>query len=272
VFKKLMTAEEDILRSFLSAALALDASELSELSVHDPHVSADAPDAKLGILDVRVRTAHGTMIDIEVQMAPSSGLVERVIFYLCSLLTRQIRRGGDYRRLHRAVSIVITGFALTAEPSFANYYSLRNDRTSGRLSDIIQVCVLELPKVGPTDTGALSDWMRFLSSQDEAELEALAARDGGIGKAVDMLKYMSREESLQVLEQSYEKYEWDMANRMDDARAEGLAKGLAEGEARGEYEGTLRVARAALAKGMATDLVREITGLDAEAIRRLREN
>jgi 3-oxoacyl-(acyl-carrier-protein) synthase len=83
-----------------------------------------------------------------------------------------------------------------------------------------------------------------------------------------MLKYLSKEETLHFLEMSHEKYEWDVASRMADAREDGFV----EGEARGDYEGTLRVARAALSEGAPIDFIKRITGLDAEAIKHLQEN
>jgi predicted transposase/invertase (TIGR01784 family) len=260
VFKTLMTQGDDILKSFLAAALDLDADELSALSVYDPHISTGYKDAKMGVLDVRAKTTSGVEIDIEIQLVNSSGLIERIVFYLCSLFVRQIKRGENYARLNRTISIIITGFHLTCEDTFANYYTLRNDVTSTQLSDIIQICTLELPKLKETDTGVLSDWMRFLTVNDESEFEAFAAKDAGIRKAVEMLKYLSEEETLQFLEMSHEKYEWDMANRMADARDEGAA------------EGTLQVARAALLKGLDIGIIRDITGLDAEAIGKLQEN
>ncbi|MDR1358355.1 MAG: Rpn family recombination-promoting nuclease/putative transposase [Coriobacteriales bacterium] len=135
---------------------------------------------------------------------------------------------------------------------------------------------LELPKLKETDTGALSDWMRFLSFDDEAELDALATKDAGIGKAVKMLKYMSKDETLQFLEMSHQKYEWDVVSMRSEAFREGEVCGRVGGKERGEvygrYEGTLQVARASPAKGLPIDLVDRITGLDAEAIRRLQEN
>jgi predicted transposase YdaD len=99
-----------------------------------------------------------------------------------------------------------------------------------------------------------------------------------------MLEYMSKEESLYILEQSREKYEWDVANRIQSARdegrsegrsegiAEGRSEGIAEGEMRGERESALRVAGAALSRGMDISLITDITGLDADTIRRLKEN
>jgi predicted transposase YdaD len=91
-----------------------------------------------------------------------------------------------------------------------------------------------------------------------------------------MLEYMSKEESLYILEQSREKYEWDVANRIQSARDEGIAEGrsegIAEGEMRGERESALRVAGAALSEGASIDFIKRITGLDADTIRRLQEN
>jgi predicted transposase YdaD len=92
-----------------------------------------------------------------------------------------------------------------------------------------------------------------------------------------MLKYMSKEESLQILEQQREKYEWDEYSRLKGARREGFAEGIAEGRssglaegiAEGERENALRTARAALAKGLSVDLVSDITGLDAATIMQL---
>jgi hypothetical protein len=72
--------------------------------------------------------------------------------------------------------IIIMGFRFTEEEHFANRYTLRNDETFTQFSDIIQVCTLELPKLKETDTGVLSDWMRFLAFEDEDELEVLPKR------------------------------------------------------------------------------------------------
>jgi predicted transposase/invertase (TIGR01784 family) len=256
VFKALVTQGDGILKSFLSAALDLDADELSTLSICDPHVSTGRKGTKMGVLDVKAKTASGIEIDIEVQLVNSPGLIERIAFYLCSLFANQLRRGDDYARLNRAIAIIITGFHLTGEDSFANYYTLRNDATSSQFSDIIQVCTLELPKLKETDTGALSDWMRFLTFRDEDELDVLATKNAGIKKAVEMLKYLSEEETLHFLEMSHEKYLYDVAA----TRREALA------------EGTLQVARAALLKGLDISTIHDITGLSVDAIKKLEEN
>jgi hypothetical protein len=42
--------------------------------------------------------------------------------------------------------------------------------------------------------------------------------------------------------------------------------------ARGHHEGTLQIVRAALLEGASVDFIKRITGLDAEAIKKLQEN
>jgi predicted transposase YdaD len=100
----------------------------------------------------------------------------------------------------------------------------------------------------------------------------LATKDVQIGKAIEMLKYLSEDETLRAIEDSRGKFEMDMANRMADARMKGRSEGFAEGEARGRYEESLQVARAALAEGAAIEFVERITGLDAATIQRLQDN
>jgi predicted transposase/invertase (TIGR01784 family) len=267
-----MTREEEALKGFLAAALRLGKDELSSLSIEDPHIHGKGKDAKWGILDVRVKTAQGIQIDVEIQLAYTVGLTERIVFYLCSLFSQQLRRGDEHTKLNRTISVIITGFRLTEEKHFANYYTLRNDVTSHRLSDIIQICTLELPKLKADDTGTLSDWMRFFTFHDECELDMLATKDVRIRKAIEMLKYLSEDETLRAIEDSRGKFEMDMANKMAGARREGLAEGRSKGLAEGRRDESIKVARAALAKGLPLDTVADITGLDAATVRRLQKN
>jgi predicted transposase/invertase (TIGR01784 family) len=125
VFRRLMTQGDDVLKSFLAVALDLGEDELSELSIHDPHISAGFEDAKTVVLDVRAQTTSGTEIDVELQLVNVPGLIGRVVFYLCTLFSNQLRRGEDYDSLARAVCIIITGFRFTEEEHFANRYSWR---------------------------------------------------------------------------------------------------------------------------------------------------
>ena len=56
-----------------------------------------------------------------------------------------------------------------------------------------------------------------------------------------------------------------------EGEAEGLAKGLVEGRAKGRAEGIVEVAKKMLDKGMAADLVAEMTGLPLDKVSHLKQ-
>lgn len=57
----------------------------------------------------------------------------------------------------------------------------------------------------------------------------------------------------------------------EKGRAEGIKEGMKEGIKEGEVKKTLETARAALKKGLSEDVVIEITGLDREDVRKLKD-
>jgi hypothetical protein len=48
----------EIIRAFLIAALDIPAKEYGDLQIIDPHLERDAPEDKLGILDVRIQLTN----------------------------------------------------------------------------------------------------------------------------------------------------------------------------------------------------------------------
>jgi predicted transposase/invertase (TIGR01784 family) len=68
IFKLIFGDERniDILQNFLQAVLDLDASEYSKIAVVDPHLKREAEEDKLGVLDVKIHTTSGNVIDVEI--------------------------------------------------------------------------------------------------------------------------------------------------------------------------------------------------------------
>ena len=70
----------DILTSFLQAALDLPAEDYEEVTLVAPHLAREHPGDKLGVLDVKVRTRTGKLIDVEIQVCDQAQMRERIIF------------------------------------------------------------------------------------------------------------------------------------------------------------------------------------------------
>ncbi|MDR1854915.1 MAG: Rpn family recombination-promoting nuclease/putative transposase, partial [Azoarcus sp.] len=87
VFKMLFGSERstDILTAFLKAILPLPGDEYAEVTILNPISLSDFPDDKTCILDVKVRTAKGRIIDVEIQVANEADLRERIVYYLAKM-------------------------------------------------------------------------------------------------------------------------------------------------------------------------------------------
>ncbi|GHU05542.1 hypothetical protein FACS1894158_08670 [Betaproteobacteria bacterium] len=247
----------------LKSILDLPEEDYQEVTIVDPHLKGEVPDDKQGILDVKVKTPGGKLIDIEIQIVEHPQMRERVVFYLARMVTEQISRGEDYQEIKRSISILITDYVQIPEnKDYRNCYRLHDRKTGSEFTDLLEVNTLELPKLPLEEDGsALWDWLGFLKARKEEELMRLAEKDPQLKKAVTRLVALSADEQTRLLAESREKLQRDIAAREYAAREEGREEGMNKAQ--------LAIARKALAEGLPLETVTAITGLSPEALRTL---
>ncbi|MCL2875661.1 MAG: Rpn family recombination-promoting nuclease/putative transposase [Betaproteobacteria bacterium] len=280
--------------SLLRAILDLPPEDYAEVSIDNPFLAREHPGDKLGILDIKVRTPTGKVIDIEIQLCNHGAIRERVVFYLARMVTGQVGASDGYWKIKRSICIFILDFNLVPEGAiFHNQYSLR-DHAGAQFTDLMEVVTLELPKLpGKPDGTALWDWMRFVGARDKEVLEMLAEKNPEVKEAVDKLQDLNADKQARLEAESREKLRRDIAHYKLDAmnqglaegRAKGLTEGLAKGQAEGRAEGRAEgkaegkaegwteashtIARNALRRNMPAEEVMALTGLSKEEIQSL---
>ena len=284
VFKRLMS-DKRLLVSFLQSALDLPPEDYAEVRIVDPHLPGERPEDKLGILDVKVTTAQGRIIDIEIQLNPLPEMRERVIFYLSGMVREQVRSGENYREIRQVICILITAYEEIRDSlRYHNRYWLYDPDSGSLFSKVLEVHTLELPKLPEHGDGTkLCAWLRFVRATKEEEFDMLAQRDADIGMAVVKLKELSQDERLRELAISREKLQWDIASRERGAerrgletglkrgRKEGWEKGREEGWGKGQSETQRVIARNLLKLGIPLVEIVQATGLSETEIQRLRD-
>jgi predicted transposase/invertase (TIGR01784 family) len=81
-------SSKNILTDFLKAVLpGLGQEEFEELTIEDPQLKREFGGDKLEILDVKVRTAGGKSIDIEIQISDMPEMRSRISYYLSNMIT-----------------------------------------------------------------------------------------------------------------------------------------------------------------------------------------
>jgi predicted transposase/invertase (TIGR01784 family) len=192
----------NILRAFLLAALALPEEEFDHLVIVDPHLKREFENDKMSILDVKIHTSSGMVINVELQVVITQDLRERMAFSTAKLLAGQLKRGDDYHRAERVISIVICvgGVLLPEEEGYYNSYSLRNARSGAELTDLLGIRVLEVQKLPPDpDGGSLFDWGRFFKAKTAEELAMAGERDPAIREATAVVMELNEDERARML-------------------------------------------------------------------------
>ena len=280
VFKLLFGDERhiELLEYFLKAVLPLLDDDLAGISLIPPTLTTESPDDKLGILDVHACTRSGRLLDVEIQLASSATLPRRILFYAARMITGQLGEGDPYEEIKPVVLILITGFKLLGSkrsPHYHHCYRLYDPVTRTEFTDYLEVNTLELPKLPRAPDGTkLWDWLRFMETQDEEELDMLAEKNPEVCKAVRRLKELSADEEARALFEASDKARRDQLSREFSARVEGerrgLEKGRKEGLEKGRKEERLALARNLLKMGFQIERIVEATGLSVDEIQSLR--
>ena len=119
VFKRLFTENISLLSDFLHAVLGLQPEECRNIQILDPHLGPESIDEKRSVLDIKIHTRAGSVIDIEVQVQEQDFIWQRVQYYCARLLAEQGKRGKEYEELPKVVSILIADFSMMKEDNIA---------------------------------------------------------------------------------------------------------------------------------------------------------
>jgi len=257
------TLVTDLLRAVLPD---LPTADWTQVRLVDPQMPADRDQGKTTVLDVKVTTATGKTIDIEIQLLATPGIRERIAFYTADLLVDSINRGQDYTDLRQVVTVVISGTTLV--PEEPGYYHTVDLRTANHhlFTDVLSIRILEMPRVPPTDDGTDAwNWMRFLAASTEEEMDMAATDNPAIADAADQVRHYNADATTRHQLLAREKFLRDQLTRERVARREGIEQGLEQGVAQAQHTNALR----ALRLGLPVDQVAAITGLTPAEITEL---
>jgi predicted transposase/invertase (TIGR01784 family) len=234
----------DLTKALLQAVLDLPKEEYGHLSFPNTHLLRRWRNDKLGILDVRIHTTSGNIINVEIQARKKADFRSRIIYYIARLIEEQAGWGQSFDKIKRVISIIIMDFDLVTENSdYHNRFFLYDPDTKTRFSDIIELHTLELGKMSRNPDGSrLWDWLEFIKAEDEEEREMLAERNMELGRAAAEIKRMglyrnirARLLSIQMAKiDAYLEKKYEREEGRAEGRVEGRTEGRAEGEARAE--------------------------------------
>ena len=273
--------------------------EISDVRVINNELLQAHLNAKSPRLDVHVTFNDGEAAALEMQISKTSDdLKNRAAYYAAMLHSGQSVRGEKYMEIKRAYQIFFLNCILFPESGkLPRRYGYREEKEHDLLTETIEIILYELPKLeqkvydylaGKTGTETLSadeKWCIFMKYRYDKMakplIEELCRKEEGI---------MSAEKSLTKVSWNYKRYirnmaktkarmEWEARQAMTEEELEQerieMSRTLEDGfkeylKREGREEKSFEIARNLLDKGSMPEFVHEITGLDLETIRKMR--
>ena len=138
-------------------------------------------------------------------------------------------------------------------------YHLTEDIKGHRLTDVLEVHFLELPKLFEEGISirvddAIVQWMLFIDGSSREVMEMLAEKNEDIWSAYSLLKIISNDEEARMVYEAREAELMDQRTRIRSAEEMGVKKG--------EEIGIKKIIQALLARGMTVEDVVSIAGMD----------
>lgn len=191
-------------------------------------------------------------------------MAERTIFYWSKMYTGQMKPGDPYDKLKKCVTINIVDFKCTPLKKLYSSYNITEDKTGYRLTDILEVHFLEIPKLFDEDidrdeNDPIVQWMEFLDGKSKGEMEMLAEKNKDIKKAYDLLQIISKDEKARMLYEARQAEISDQLTRIKSA------------EEKGANEKALRVAEKMLKRGNSIEDIVDMTELPKEKVVELKK-
>ena len=259
---------KDLLIALLSAVLGIPEEEFEGIKIINNELLKQFKEDKKGILDVRIITKLGKQIDVEIQILPTDYMAERTIFYWSKMYTSQISPGDPYDLLKKCVTINIVDFECTPLKQLYSSYHLTEDKTGYRLTDILEVYFLEIPKLFDVDikrdeNDPIVQWMQFLDGKSKGVMEMLAEKNKDIKKAYDLLQIISKDKKARMLYESQQAYISDQLTRIKSAEEKGIEKG--------STEKAIETAINFLKLGINEEIIAKGTGVSIKEIKELKK-
>jgi predicted transposase/invertase (TIGR01784 family) len=240
-----------LLKSFLKLP-----EEEFDISFMDTSLKPEYEEDKAGIVDVKLNTKSGYILDVEIQVNPFHQLGKRISFYKSKLITEQIGEGERYDVIRRVICVCILDYTLfPGTKEYLNRFKFYNPENGLCFEEMPEeIYTIELPKVPEESDGSTAwDWMKFLKGKEKGDFEMIAERNREVRAAVNTLYRISEDPAVRAQIEYREKARRDHATMMHAAVTEAVAE----------------IARNMKNRGRPIDQITEDTGLSAAEIAKL---
>jgi predicted transposase/invertase (TIGR01784 family) len=265
-FKKLFGTElnKDILMDFLNELLKKDEGKIIDLTYLPLEQLGRLFDSRKAIFDIYCENEKGEKFIVELQKAKQNYFKDRSIYYSTFPMQQQAQQGNWDFKLKAVYTIGILDFVFAEDKDdqevFHHEVKLVDQNTQKIFYDKLTYIYLEMPKFKKTEEELethFDKWLYILKN-----LEKLTNRPQKLQEKI-FAKLFEQAEIANYSEQEYTAYEQSLKNYRD------LNNVIDTAYHEGELKKAQEIAQTMLLKGLAIELISEMTKLSQQEIEQL---
>jgi predicted transposase/invertase (TIGR01784 family) len=265
-FKKLFgeEANKDLLIDFLNELLGAETGIITDLTyLRNEHLGSAQEDRK-AIFDLYCQNQKGERFIVELQKARQKFFKDRSLYYSTFAIQEQAQTGEWDFQLQRVYTVSIMDFEFSEtgdnRHKFIHDIGLFDSETQVRFSDKIRYIYLEMPKFNKQEDELVTrfdKWLYVLKNLAAFQDVPARLQERIFRKLFEVAELARYNPDDRRAYQSSLKYYRDIKNVIDTAYEKGLT------------EGRIDIAQRMKAKGMAINIIADLTGLDPDTINNL---
>jgi predicted transposase/invertase (TIGR01784 family) len=233
-----------------------DKDAIVDVEILNPYQLPIIKNLKASIIDVKARDKKGKTYIIEMQVAEPDGLDKRLLYYASKEYAQQIESGEFYTKLKPVIFIGIFDFKFTEGGKYLSHHAVCDVENGERTIKDMDFYFIELPvfKKSPSELVEITDkWVYFIKNAENLDVIPSNIDDEGLKEAYqDANKHSWTKEELEA-------YDYAAMREQDERGKVELA----------EKRGKIAVAKKMKELGIATDTIKEASGLSEEEIENL---
>lgn len=251
---------EEFTKDFLEKILKRKITQL-DLS-KNPVLRRERINDKMGILDMIAKINNDENVHIEMQCAKQDEIRERILYYWSRIYSRDIKKGNEYGKLEKTISILIVDFEAKElqDLEYHTVWKIIEDKYRKTiLTDKLEIRIINLTKIHALEKeeDELLDWLFFLTNPKCERVEEKMKKSKPLKNAYNKLNEMSNDEQMEQI--AWWRYKAILEE--NTARTNGYKKG--------QEDTKEQIAKEMLKLNIDIETISKVTGLPKETISKL---
>ena len=288
MFKKIFGDPKNLmpLKELLKCILEI---EPKEITILNPEIIGSSYYDKGTIVDLIVEIEDGTKIGIEMNTNVNKYLINRNLFYMFKIISKDRKRGSLYNELNRHIQINIDCEGKHKEPIMR--YRLIDEKTKEELTNKIEIVRVDLPyyvkrcyNKNVKELDYKDKFIGMIGIEEKSKLEKIIKGEKKMEEIMKRVEEFSDdEEILGAYDAETHREETEMLIRMgyiDEANKikeefrksvleEGKKEGFEKGIEQGMEEKSAQIVKNMLKENLDIEIISKVTGLTLQEIEKI---